>query len=128
MSPTTTTRARQSARRRAGFAAVASEARRTGNFSSKIAIMPRMAKDVMLGRWGRGTGARGTLVLVAGAFLYLLSPIDVLPEAVLLLPGFLDDAAIAFFATNKLFTETEHYMRDHGMVPPPIKVEATRVR
>lgn len=126
--PTTSATTRRNIRRRASFAAAASEARRTGNISAKIAIMPRMVKDVMLGRWGKDTGAQGTLLLVAGAFLYLLSPIDILPEAVLLLPGFLDDAAIALFAANKLFTETEHYMWDNGMVPPPIKVEATRVR
>lgn len=112
-------------RRNALYATLARESR--PGLSTKISTMPMMIKDVVTGRWGKGTNARSSLLLAAGAFLYLLSPIDILPEAILLFPGFLDDAAIAVFATSRLLATTEDYMAENGYREEPIKVKATRL-
>jgi uncharacterized membrane protein YkvA (DUF1232 family) len=95
--------------RKAAAAAAAAAAVSDGptGFMSRVASIPRLVRDVLLGRYD-GT-SRGRLALMALAVLYIVSPIDLLPEAVLTLPGLADDAAVAAWLIAALMSATTHY-------------------
>jgi uncharacterized membrane protein YkvA (DUF1232 family) len=75
-------------------------------------------RDVLLGRWTGMT--RGRLALMALALLYIVSPVDLLPEAVLTIPGLADDAVVAGWLITSLFGATSAYLAwgdQHETVP-----------
>ncbi len=96
-------------RRAAFFAATATAAASDGplGFTERLASIPRMALDVLLGRYD-GT-SRGRLLLMVMAALYIVSPVDLLPEALLTLPGLADDAVVAGWLVASLFGATTGY-------------------
>ena len=99
-----------STRRTAAYTAAAAAAATDGRvrFAQRIAALPRLARDVLLGRW---TGlTRGRLALMALAALYIVSPVDLLPEAVLTLPGLADDAIVAAWLVTALLGATSAYL------------------
>ena len=51
------------------------------------------------------------LALLAGAVGYVASPVDVLPELVLVIPGLLDDTVVAAWAAGALLDETERFIK-----------------
>jgi uncharacterized membrane protein YkvA (DUF1232 family) len=81
--------------RRAAFATAATAAATQGSpgFFGRVAALPRLVRDVLTGRYDGLS--RGRLALMALALLYIVSPIDLLPEALLTIPGLTDDAAVA---------------------------------
>jgi uncharacterized membrane protein YkvA (DUF1232 family) len=54
--------------------------------------------------------SRGRLGLILLALAYLVSPIDLLPEAVLPLIGFVDDGVIALWLGGAFLAETERFL------------------
>lgn len=56
------------------------------------------------------------------ATAYLVSPVDLLPEAILTLPGLLDDAAVAMWLIAALVSATDDYL---GTSYQPIYAQAT---
>jgi uncharacterized membrane protein YkvA (DUF1232 family) len=81
--------------RRGAFAAAATAAATEGSpgFFGRVAALPRLVRDVLTGRYdGLSRGKLGLMVL---ALLYIISPVDLLPEALLTIPGLADDAAVA---------------------------------
>lgn len=72
----------------------------------RLAAMPRM---VWLTATGRYDGA-GRVFLMLLATAYVLSPIDLLPEAILLLPGLIDDAFIVTWLVGAVLDETERFL------------------
>ena len=70
-------------RRKAAYTAAAAAAATDGpsGFVARLASIPRMARDVLVGRYDGLT--RGRLALMVLAVLYIVSPVDLLPEAVL---------------------------------------------
>ena len=44
------------------------------------------------------------------ALLYLVSPVDLLPEAILTIPGLLDDAAVAVWLVAGLVSAADDYL------------------
>ncbi len=69
--------------------------------------LPAMVSDSIGGRY-RGPG-RPRLAGAAAGLAYLLSPADLVPEAVLPLVGVLDDAVVAAWVAGALLTATEDY-------------------
>jgi uncharacterized membrane protein YkvA (DUF1232 family) len=62
----------------------------------------RYAKDPHAKRWGRA--------LAIGALIYLVSPIDAVPDPIPVV-GLLDDAAVIGAAVAKLYDELRPYLR-----------------
>ena len=59
---------------------------------------------------GRYDGlGRGRLLLMLLAVVYIVSPIDLLPEAIPTLPGLVDDAAVAAWLVATLLRATSAY-------------------
>ena len=101
-------------RRTAAFATAASAAAAEGPASlvTRITALPRLARDVMLGRYV--DVSRGRLALMALAVLYIVSPIDLLPEAILTLPGMIDDVAVAGWLVAAALGATGAYLEWEG--------------
>ncbi|KGN41775.1 YkvA family protein [Knoellia aerolata] len=70
--------------------------------------MPRLVRAV---RSGEYTGTSfGRLALMLGAAGYLVSPVDLLPEALLGAFGLADDAVVGSWLAAQLVTETEDFL------------------
>ena len=92
--------------RRAAFTAAAGAAVNEGptGFLARLASLPRLVLDVATGRY---TGiSRSRLLLIALAVGYVLSPVDLLPEVLLTVPGLADDALVAGWIVTALLAAT----------------------
>ncbi len=96
-------------RRRAAFATAAAAATADGpmGFAARVASIPRLVRDVLRGRWDGLSRRRLLLMLLA--LVYIVSPVDLLPEALLTLPGLADDAVIAGWLVAAVFGATTAY-------------------
>jgi uncharacterized membrane protein YkvA (DUF1232 family) len=101
-------------RRTAAFATAASAAAAEGptSLTRRLAALPRLVRDVLLGRFT--DVSRGRLALMALAVLYIVSPVDLLPEAVLTLPGMIDDVAVAGWLVAAVLGATSAYLTWEG--------------
>jgi uncharacterized membrane protein YkvA (DUF1232 family) len=77
------------------------------SFGQRVATLPGLVRDTVNGRYV-GLG-RGRLAMMAVALVYIVSPVDVLPEALLTLPGMMDDAAVAAWLIASLMGATTAY-------------------
>jgi uncharacterized membrane protein YkvA (DUF1232 family) len=103
------------ARRSGAYTAVASEAAKDPmSFLSRVTAVPGMVRDVLLGRYtGLGKGKLFLRVLAVG---YIVSPVDLLPEAILTIPGLADDAVVAAWLIGSVLTESTRYLEHRGVV------------
>jgi hypothetical protein len=103
------------ARRSGAYTAVASEAAKDPmSFLSRVTAVPGMVRDVLLGRYtGLGKGKLFLMLLAVG---YIVSPIDLLPEAILTIPGLADDAVVAAWLIGSVLTESTRYLEHRGVV------------
>ncbi|HEX2300470.1 MAG TPA: YkvA family protein [Pseudonocardiaceae bacterium] len=87
------------------------EGRRAGGptVGERFSALPRLAGNAARGRYPGLGGLR--LAGIVLALLYLLSPVDVLPELFLPLLGLGDDALVALWLAGTFFDETERYLR-----------------
>ena len=99
--------------RRAAFASAAATAGEgpTG-LMSRITALPRLVRDVLAGRFVEVS--RGRLLLMALAVLYVVSPIDLVPEALLTIPGMVDDVAVAGWLVSAVLGATTAYLAWEG--------------
>ena len=74
----------------------------------RLASVPRLVRATFRGEYTGTT--RGKLVLVAGAVLYVISPVDVLPEVLLPVIGLADDAVVLSAIAAWVVNETEAYL------------------
>jgi len=81
-------------------------------FLRRLASIPALLRDSLTGRFGGLT--RGKLLLMGLAALYIVSPIDVLPEALLTIPGLADDAAVGVWLAAALLAATDEYLHWRG--------------
>jgi uncharacterized membrane protein YkvA (DUF1232 family) len=84
----------------------------------RLAAIPRMIGATLTGRYD-GKGRLAAMVFAAG---YIVSPIDLVPEAFLLLLGLVDDAAVAVWLAGAVLSETERFLeweRRRAYVRPP---------
>jgi uncharacterized membrane protein YkvA (DUF1232 family) len=74
----------------------------------RLRAVPRLVGATARGRY-HGTTV-GRLVLVAVGVAYVVSPVDLVPEALLGLFGLADDAVVASWVVAALVTETEAFL------------------
>lgn len=99
---------------RLGLAAMVARSVRTAvrpgspGLADRMSAVPRMASAVMRGDY-RGT-SWAHLALLAGAVLYIVSPLDVMPEAIFGIFGVADDAVVATWLAAALVQDTEAFL------------------
>jgi uncharacterized membrane protein YkvA (DUF1232 family) len=72
----------------------------------RVSAIPRMVGATLRGQYDGGS--RLTMMLVSG--LYIVSPIDLVPEGILMFIGLVDDAAVAAWFAGALLDETERFL------------------
>ena len=103
--------------RKAAAAAAAAAAMSDGptGFMARVGSIPRMVRDVLRGDFDGLS--RGRLLMMVLAVLYIVSPVDLLPEAILTIPGLADDAAVAAWLVASLLGATSAYrLWENGQV------------
>ncbi|GAB2679935.1 YkvA family protein [Thalassiella azotivora] len=76
--------------------------------ASVLSAVPRLVVATLRGRYQGTTPGRLGLMLLAG--LYVVSPVDLLPEAALLVVGLADDAVVLAWLAGALLTEAEAFL------------------
>ena len=108
-------------RRTAAFTALAKQlmsgARGGPSLSKRLAALPRMLKATAKGQYDGGM----RVALMAGAAAYIVSPIDLIPEAFLFVVGLADDAVMITWLAGAVLAETERFLewekqRDRAVV------------
>jgi uncharacterized membrane protein YkvA (DUF1232 family) len=74
--------------------------------SKRLAALPRMLKASATGQYDGGV----RVALMAAATAYVLSPIDLIPEAFLLIIGLADDAVMITWLAGAVLAETERFL------------------
>ena len=75
----------------------------------RLRAVPRLVTATLTGRY-HGT-TRGQIGLLALAVLYTLSPVDLVPEAIIPLLGLADDALVVSWIAGRLLAETETFLQ-----------------
>jgi uncharacterized membrane protein YkvA (DUF1232 family) len=89
----------------------------TPGLGRRIAAIPRMIAATMRGEYD----GKSRLAAMAVAGMYIVSPIDLVPEIPLMLLGLVDDAAVAAWFAGAILDETERFLeweRQRSMVIP----------
>ena len=92
---------------------------------ARISAFPRLVRDVLTGRFVEIS--RGRLLLMALAVLYIVSPIDLVPEALLTIPGMVDDVAVAGWLVSAVLGATTAYLAWEGSTPTGATMDDPRV-
>jgi uncharacterized membrane protein YkvA (DUF1232 family) len=74
--------------------------------SKRLAALPRMLKATAKGEYDGGL----RVALMAAAAAYVISPIDLVPEAFLLVLGLADDAVMIAWLAGSVLSETERFL------------------
>jgi len=97
-------------KRTAAFTALAraltSGARGGPSLSKRLAALPRMLMATAKGQYDGGL----RVALMAAATAYVVSPFDLVPEAVLLVFGLADDAIMVTWLAGTVLAETERFL------------------
>ena len=78
----------------------------TPGLGKRIAAIPRMIRATLKGEYD----GKGRLTMMVISALYILSPVDLVPELFLTVLGLVDDAAVATFLAGALLDETERFL------------------
>jgi uncharacterized membrane protein YkvA (DUF1232 family) len=78
----------------------------TPGIGRRLGALPRMIKATLKGQYDGGT----RLAMLAAAGVYIVSPIDAVPEAFLLVFGLVDDLAVAGYFAGALMDELERFL------------------
>jgi len=81
----------------------------------RLRAVPDMVTDTISGRYPEM--GRGRLALFALALVYLVSPVDVIPEMFLTVFGLGDDAVVAMWLGGSLLVEADRYLGWRRMQP-----------
>jgi uncharacterized membrane protein YkvA (DUF1232 family) len=94
----------------ATVASVVRAATRPGapSIPERVQAVPRLVRSTVEGAYAGTTLKR--LGLVAAAVVYVASPVDLLPEAILPVIGAADDAVVLSWAIKAFFEETERFI------------------
>ena len=97
-------------KRTAAFAALAkalmSGARGGPSISKRLVALPRMMKASAKGEYDGGM----RVAMMAAATAYVISPIDLIPEAFLFVFGLADDAIMITWLAGTVLSETERFL------------------
>lgn len=72
----------------------------------RLAALPRLVRATLRGEYDGG----GRLALMAVAAVYVLSPVDLVPEVLLLLIGVVDDVVVVSWLAGAVLAETERFL------------------
>ncbi|GAA0730127.1 DUF1232 domain-containing protein [Dactylosporangium roseum] len=78
----------------------------TPGLGRRLAAIPRMIKATFKGEYDGGA----RLAMIAAAGVYIVSPIDAVPELFLLVLGVVDDVAVAGYFAGALLDELERFL------------------
>ncbi|MFG2038304.1 YkvA family protein [Dactylosporangium sp. NPDC048998] len=78
----------------------------TPGLGRRLAALPRMIKATLKREYDGGS----RLLMLAAAGVYIISPIDAVPEAFLLVFGLVDDLAVAGYFAGALMDELERFL------------------
>ena len=108
-----------SRRRKAAYTVAATAAMSEGplGFGQRVASLPGLVRDTVSGRY-EGLG-RGRLAMIGVALVYIIAPIDLVPEALLTIPGLMDYAAVAHWLIATLMGATTAYRAWGGDLTDP---------
>jgi uncharacterized membrane protein YkvA (DUF1232 family) len=73
----------------------------------RLGALPRMIWASMRGEYDGGA----RLAMMAVATLYVVSPVDLMPEALLLVAGLVDDFVVVTWLAGAVLSETERFLR-----------------
>jgi uncharacterized membrane protein YkvA (DUF1232 family) len=97
-------------KRTAAFTALAkalmSGARGGPSIGKRLAALPRMLRATARGEYDGGM----RVAIMAAATAYVISPIDLVPEAFLLVFGLADDAVMIAWLAGTVLSETERFL------------------
>ena len=97
-------------KRAAAFSALAralmSGARGGPSIGTRLAALPRMIKASSRGQYDGGM----QVAMMAAATVYVISPIDVVPEMFLWVFGLADDAVMIAWLAGSVLSETERFL------------------
>jgi uncharacterized membrane protein YkvA (DUF1232 family) len=86
--------------------ALVAGARGGPSISKRLAALPRMVAATARGEYDGGL----RVALMAAATAYVISPIDVIPEAFLFVFGLVDDAVMIAWLAGTVLSETERFL------------------
>jgi uncharacterized membrane protein YkvA (DUF1232 family) len=97
-------------KRTAAFTALAKQlmrgARGGPSMSQRMSALPRMIRATAKGEYDGGM----RVAMMAAATAYVVSPIDFIPEAFLLVLGLADDAVMITWLAGSVLAETERFL------------------
>jgi uncharacterized membrane protein YkvA (DUF1232 family) len=76
------------------------------SLGKRLAALPRMLQATAKGQYDGGW----RVAMMAAATAYVVSPIDVIPEAFLLIVGLADDAVMITWLAGTVLAETERFL------------------
>jgi uncharacterized membrane protein YkvA (DUF1232 family) len=79
----------------------------TPGLARRVGAIPRMIAATMRREYDGGS----RLAMMALSAVYIVSPIDAVPEGFFLLIGLVDDAAVAAWFAGALLDETERFLQ-----------------
>ncbi|MCW8314116.1 DUF1232 domain-containing protein [Sphingobacterium sp. InxBP1] len=82
-----------------------SKAKNLGSYVGDFKLLIVMCKDVLSGKYKMNSW---NLSIIIGTILYVISPVDAIPDFIAV-GGWLDDVAIVAYAMRKLSEEIERY-------------------
>jgi hypothetical protein len=97
---------RRSAAFTALWRALRSGARGGPSVGQRLAALPRMIKATAGGEYDGGL----RLAMIAAATAYVVSPVDLIPEAALLIFGLADDALMIAWLAGSVLDETGRFL------------------
>ncbi len=80
----------------------------TPGFGARLASLPRLVRATIRGEYAGTT--RGRLLMLTAALLYVVSPIDLVPELLLPILGLGDDAVVIGWIAASVINETESFL------------------
>ncbi|MCF7548074.1 DUF1232 domain-containing protein [Pseudonocardia sp. WMMC193] len=90
----------------------------TPSLADRARALPRMLGGALTGRYSILTKGRIGLLVLAVA--YLLSPVDLVPEALFSVFGLLDDGVVALWLGGALLVETERFLNWESQGRPTV--------
>lgn len=87
------------------------------SLAARAAALPRLLRATVAGQYPGTTLVR--LLTLAAAVAYVVSPVDVLPEALLGPLGLADDAFVVSWLVRGLVEETEAFLEWERTAPTP---------
>lgn len=82
-----------------------SKAKNLGSYVGEFKLLIAMCKDAIIGKFKMNNW---NLSIIIGTIIYVISPIDAIPDFIAV-GGWIDDVAIVAYAIRKLSEEIERY-------------------